>query len=424
MNQVFPNIDGFVHPESDIQTINTVQYWGFFSKEELAAAPGRLLMLDIDFGRACSLRCPSCFRKDNAVDDSDTPDLSYKQLLDVIDQAQTSGLTQVKICGAGEPLENPRLLDLAEDLTARGIGLSVFTKAHVFGSDEWTERVFGRRHGLRKAADACEAFFRLKTSFLVSCQSLDPAVQDALVGHVPGYTAKRNLALERLAEAGFRSTCPTRLAMCSNPIQRTNYNDIFSIYEYGRERNILPVTAALMISGKQLDARFLAQHDVTDAEKLDLFVRIYRYNIQNGINTLDQLEHDGISCMPGIHPCNQIAAGLYLTSNGTIVRCPGDGGPPLGNVRERSIADLWQAATTWQYSGRYNCGCPYKEGRTLPLGLYRAVLDAIRSDSGLLRSKTRSARTLRRSQNSPRYPKPYDEPFTSLNSDTKEVCVS
>lgn len=74
--------------------------------------------------------------------------------------------------------------------------------------------------------------------------------------------------------------------------------------------------------------------------------------------------------MPGIHPCNQIAAGLYLTCNGGVLRCPGDSGESLGNVHEKSIIDIWGEARNWKLNGKFNCHCPFKDGITLPSGLY------------------------------------------------------
>ena len=111
---------------------NTVQYWGFFTHQEIKEATqhGKLLMLDIDFGRKCSLHCPSCFRRKNLIDNGQ-PDMDYNQLLITIRQAKQLGLRSVKICGAGEPFENPKLLQLAHDLTTMDVGLAIFTKGHV-----------------------------------------------------------------------------------------------------------------------------------------------------------------------------------------------------------------------------------------------------------------------------------------------------
>lgn len=216
---------------------NTVQYWGFFSKEEITREAGRLLMLDIDFGRACSLRCPTCFRRTYPVDDSHDEDLTFEELLDVISDARQLGLKEVKICGAGEPFENPNLLRLAHQLTNWNIGLAIFTKGHVLGDDGLAAKYFAKE-GITDARSLISKLFRFKTSILVSFQSADPQIQDQMVGGISGYTAKRNRGLELLGEAGFNRTSPTRLALCTNPITKNNFDELFEIYVWCCKRNI------------------------------------------------------------------------------------------------------------------------------------------------------------------------------------------
>src|SRR3989338_9118445 len=122
---------------------NKIQHWGFFTQEELDANKGKLLMLDIDFRRYCSLSCSSCFRKSSRVDEGNPEDLSYDELLAVIDEAKGLGLQSIKICGAGEPMQDSRFLPFARDIDKKGIGLAVFTKGQVVGNDEEARRFNG-----------------------------------------------------------------------------------------------------------------------------------------------------------------------------------------------------------------------------------------------------------------------------------------
>lgn len=371
-----PRIQKVIFENPAEEQLATTQYWGFFSKDEIARNAGRLLMLDIDFGRDCSLRCPTCFRRSNPVDDSADCDLTFDQLLDVIHEAKKLGLKTVKICGAGEPLENPDLLRLARQLTEWGVGLSIFSKGHVLGDDSIAARVFGHE-GVRNASSLASALHELKTSMLLSFQSFNPKIQDRLVGNVKGHTARRNRAAEILAEAGFNKCLPTRLAFCANPITHANYRELFDIYTYCRERNILPVIAALMTSGKQFGHEYLAGIDVTDDQKIDLYCRIYEYNIMNGIQSLNRVFTEGISPLAGIHPCNQIAAGLYVTCNGNVISCPGDSECILGNIRRESIRDIWNQSDNYRRRGTFNCKCPPKDGKTIPYDLYSMVLNKL-----------------------------------------------
>jgi len=372
MTPIYPDIPKFTTPRRDPVELSVVQHWGFFSRDELTQSPGRLMMLDIDFGRECSLRCPTCFRRRNAVDDSADPDLSYDELLDVLRQARELGLTSVKICGAGEPFENQDLLRLARTLTDWDVGLSIFTKGHVLGDDGLAERVFAHE-GVQGSRALAQRLFELKTSVLLSFQSFRPEIQDRLVGNVDGHTIRRNRAAELLCDVGFNRSTPTRLAFCANPITQENYDELFDIYIYCRERHILPVIAALMVSGKQFSRRFLDRVDVSPEQKLELWARIYRYNLDYGIQSADDLVRDGVSSMPGIHPCNQIAVGLYVTLNGNVTMCPGDANHLLGNIHKDALADIWAAASP--HRGQFNCGCPPKCATTLPSQLLSRTRD-------------------------------------------------
>ncbi|MFA6128221.1 MAG: radical SAM protein [Bacteroidales bacterium] len=373
--KIFPNVCKYnVLRNSALN--NLVQNWGFFSKEEFENNPNSLMMLDIDFGRKCSLSCPACFRRNNNVDNDDFTDLSYDELISVIIDAKNIGLKYIKICGAGEPFENPLLVRFAEELTSMNIGLSIFTKGHILGDDNLTKKIF-YNDGINTADELAQKLFNLNTSILISAQSFDPIIQDKLVGNISGYTLLRNKAIELLATIGFNKCSPTRLALCSNPITRLNYPEIFTIYKYCRERNILPINAALMTSGNQLTQSFLNKYDVSNQEKEELYFQIYKYNIDNGIQDIQSITSEGISCLPGIHPCNQIVSGLYLTSNGNVVRCPGDACTPLGNTHNVSISKLWHNCKEWKYSKMYNVSCPYKDGITLPKNIYLNVLSRL-----------------------------------------------
>lgn len=356
---------------------NTIPYWGFFTREEIEKNKGKLLMLDIDFGRYCSLNCPYCFRKSSVVDDfSGKGDLSYNELISVIDEAIPLGLKSVKICGAGEPTQNKYFYRFVNDMTERDIGVAVFTKGQVLGSDEQAKKFYSQ-YGINSAKELCEKLSKLKVSVMLAFQSFDSNLQEKMVGNIPDYTSIRNIALRNLVDAGFSDSNPTRLALCSNPITRTNFKEIFDIYVFSRERNIYPVTSALMTSGKQLDNQFLNENDVSDKEKIDLFTRIYNYNLEHGIQTIKELEEDGISVLPGIHPCNQIACGLYITARGIVVGCPGFT-EKEGDVKKQPLKQIWEQSQNYKRQGTFNCKCPPKDGKTIPLRLYKEVLENIK----------------------------------------------
>ncbi|MFH1587540.1 MAG: radical SAM protein [Candidatus Diapherotrites archaeon] len=356
---------------------NSFPNWGFFSREEIEKNKGKLLMLDIDFGRYCSLNCPYCFRKSSVLDDfCRGVDLSYDELVSVIDDARKLGLISVKICGAGEPTQNKYFLRFVRDMTERDVGVAVFTKGQVLGSDKETKRFYSE-YGINSALELCKELKKYKVSVMLAFQSFNTELQDKMVGGMKGHTLTRNKALENLVKAGFNDSNPTRLALCSNPITKENYDEFFDIYVYARERNIYPVTAVLMTSGKQIDNDFIKKTDVSAQEKIDLYTKIYSYNIDHGIQTLEQIENGGVSVLPGIHPCNQIACGLYVTSKGAVVGCPGFT-KKEGDVRKERISEIWKRSENFKRQGTFNCLCPPKDGKIIPDGFYSKVLQNLK----------------------------------------------
>lgn len=367
---------------------NKPKNWGFFTEEEIKDAIQenipRLLMLDLDlpFARDCSLRCPTCFRRNNAVDDASTGDISYEKLIEVIDESRELGLKTVKICGPGEPTENSDFFRFLRDVNERDIGVAVFTKGQM-GSDELA-RKYHSAEGVYTAEDFYKKCFEEHNiDFLICVSSFDEKLQNRLVGNPNqeklggSYTRIRNSSLEILAETGYTSTNPTRAVVVNAPVTKDTIVEAFYVHKWATERGFYSVTAMSMVSGKQFTPKFIKKVDPDFKQKIRLYEDIYNWQISQGIINLDDLHDDGISCMPGTHPCNQIASGLYVTADGNVVRCPGYN-EPIGNVKNESIRTIWERSAK-EYAGCFNCGCPPKSETTIPTNLYEVVLKNLRS---------------------------------------------
>ena len=91
------------------------------------------------------------------------------------------------------------------------------------------------------------------------------------------------------------------------------------------------------------------------------------------MQSIAQIREEGISAYAGAHPCNQVSVGMYLTNNGTIVRCPGDDKGTLGNIHRQSLTEIWQ-----NYKKKscinFNNGCPAKYGKSIPDYFFDKVL--------------------------------------------------
>jgi hypothetical protein len=107
---------------------------------------------------------------------------------------------------------------------------------------------------------------------------------------------------------------------------------------------------------------------------IDLYTKIYAFNIREGIQTLSQIKEEGVSAYAGGHPCNQTGCGMYVTTTGTVLRCPGDDTTILGNVWNDSLRRIWLKSENYCHSGSFNCGCPPKWDKSIPRNLFTDVI--------------------------------------------------
>ncbi|MCX6803127.1 MAG: radical SAM protein [Candidatus Diapherotrites archaeon] len=359
---------------------NKLNGWGY-SKEELQLNKGKLLTLDIDFGNMCSLNCPHCFRKDNRVDSGKNKLMSYSDIVNLVREAKKLGLKDVKFLGAGEPFQDKKFLDFLRELKKLDVIPCIFTKGHVIGDDSEVAKWFGHE-GITTGEQLVAELNKVNASILLGFNSFDPKVQDHIVGGVPGYTLKRNRALELLVKAGFNKASPTRLLLASNPITKENYSEIFEIYSWARVRNLLTIVCPTMVSGRCGEEDVWRKITPAEKELVALYTKIYEFNIEKGIQTFSQIKEEGISAYAGIQPCNQIACGMYVTLTGKVLRCPGDDVTEFGSIWDSSLENIWKNSENFKRAGTFNCQCPPKAGKSIPSSLYSKVLDNLKHKYG------------------------------------------
>lgn len=350
--------------------INDVRGWGIDAKT-LAENLGKLLTIDLDYGTVCSLNCPSCFRKNNIIDTLSDRTMSDTDLRKVVLDAKSLGLRSVKFLGAGEPLENPGFIEFLRFLKEQEIIPVVFTKGHVIGDDAVTERVWGYL-GIHTGAQLVEELDACGASVVVGFNSFDDKLQAKLSGSPTNYAALRNRTLELLYHRGFADSNPTRLAVGVNPVTKRNVNEASEIYRWARLRGIYAVVTPTMVSGRSGKQATWAAITPSAEELVRLYEEIYRFNISTGLQTLEQIRSEGVAAYAGGHPCNQVAAGLYVTSSGAVLRCPGDV-LVEGSIWESDIKAIWRHSTNFSRQGAFNNCCPAKDGKSIPLGLYGDV---------------------------------------------------
>jgi MoaA/NifB/PqqE/SkfB family radical SAM enzyme len=76
-----------------------------------------------------------------------------------------------------------------------------------------------------------------------------------------------------------------------------------------------------------------------------------------------------------VAPCNQVGCGLSVTIDGTVLGCPGNDIDVLGYVPDQPIETIWFNSANYRLRrGTYNCGCPAKIGKSIPVRLFERVM--------------------------------------------------
>jgi MoaA/NifB/PqqE/SkfB family radical SAM enzyme len=223
-------------------------------------------------------------------------------------------------------------------------------------------------------------------TFLIGARSFDPKIENKYIPTknptIRGmfdYHASRNLAIERLCNAGMNSD-PNKqhLAVIASPVGPETINDIFEMFQWSIERNIVPFVTVTMVSGKGHSMVNRHQEQQFVQKYQDLAVQIYSYLIDQDIVSVERLQHEGVSSYVGISPCNQLTHGLYIHYDGEVWRCPGNDTKDFivnPNVRDSKLLDIWTNSINYRIN-KYNNRC-VKDGITIPTDFYKNVLDRI-----------------------------------------------
>lgn len=354
--------------------INDIKGWSF-SKKYIEENTGKLLTLDLDYGNFCSLNCPHCFRKSNFINKIEQKELRIDDLKKIIIDAKKLGLKQVKFLGKGEPLENDGFLEFLEFLKEQDIWSIIFTKAHMIGDDTLAEKYYSK-YGITTGEELVKKLKKLNVSLVVGFNAIDADVQNQMVGDFKGtYTPKRNRALYLLVKYGFTDTMPTRLALGVNPVTKQNINEALLIYKWARLRNMYVVLTTTMVSGRAKEWKLI---NPSNQEIISLYQQIYQFNLNTGLQTLQQLQEEGISSYAGGSPCNQVGTGMYITLKGEVLMCPGSEEYDFGNIFEDTLESIWLKSDNYKKRrGVFNCHCPAKDGKSLPANIYNSIIGAL-----------------------------------------------
>ncbi|MFA6064454.1 MAG: hypothetical protein WCW44_01410 [archaeon] len=375
----------------------------------------------------CLHKCPACFNEQSMVYSKEKRDLEGKliqnstqqlnkmlnleETLGVIDQAieiakkEGHDFKSVKFLGPGELLMNPQLFKIIEEYHKRGIQLNIFTKAALLGEDSLAQKYhkMNAKNLVEKLANYSNV------GLLVNFQSFDEKLQDTLVtstdenGNIAGlqgYSKIREKALVNLFNSKFYEAGKTnRICIINAPIVPENIEESFDIYKFFVERGTPIVMTPSMMSGKGC-GQYKRQEKTLTAKQwhdklVELYANIYAYNVKNGVQTEEQIKHEGIASYVGAEPCNQVATGLYLRANGIVQMCPGkfDKETVYANVLDTPLNEIWDNSPNKKMGitnpkNLINNKCPAKDGLAFPIDFYDRVMERykeiLKSESNLI----------------------------------------
>jgi len=386
---------------------NDVAFWGNIPKDKLHSClpdgTAKMFQMGVDIGNVCGLDCSACFRRDKRFDKMSKKNaLTHEEIVGYVREAkETLGLEQIKVLGRGEPFQNPRFLEFLEEVVGMGVGVSIFTKGHVLGSNWFTKR-YNKRYGITTAWELIERLRDLKlVSILLGFNSFDHATQERFVGVdkyprfslLRRYVEFRDQALLSLSIAGFnnyRQGETTKLALVAAPIKPENIEEIFDLYTWARERNIYMVSCPTNISGKGVDEFKRAGSFEGYKKRLeDLWVQIYIWNIRTGLTHIGTFIEDGPGLYPGCHPCNETAAGFYLNLSGQVNQCPGrcDASTIYSqDIRKDGLMSVWKGSLAYKrakHGKAFNYKCQARDGHSLPTDFYSNIKRRVLAELGV-----------------------------------------
>ncbi|VVB79512.1 7-carboxy-7-deazaguanine synthase [uncultured archaeon] len=275
-----------------------------------------LLTAQIENTNLCNLDCEYCFRGGSSSDEKKRFDkeISRSQLFHSIEELAELGVKTINIIGAGEPLLDPAMGDLLKYISSFNITPVIAT------------------NGSRITTELIETFDRTGSSIIIKMNSLNNDLQNRLVRR-NWFADRRDYGLRLLIESRFNKPSTdyqTRLGINSIVFQE-NKNEIYDIFRYCRNNNIMPLMSTFIPAGRTKDK--------TDKEvSMEEFLKIGR-EIQKIDREIYGINYNRLLPYLGGVPCTQCGkSSLYLTISGDISDCPGQL-HTVGNIRDISISE-------------------------------------------------------------------------------------
>lgn len=292
--------------------ITTLKAWSFYGKDIREAIEGkRVLNPSIDLSNNCNLNCPYCYveKAGSMNKKKNSNELSFENYKRTIDKLAAAGAKTINIIGAGEPTIDSDFRKIAEYIRSLDINLLVAT------------------NGIEIAkSDSLVPFLNdIEASIVLKVNSFNNKLQDLLVDQA-GYSKFRAKALEKLIFNGFNSTKPSRLGI-NTLLMKANLDEIFDIFKYCRENNIVFIAGNYMPTGRTEASIFQGEYLLKDKNNKRFFETVSSCDyklIRQKIIDYDNANNfpvkspdayiSGLPCIQGL--------GVQIDNTGRIWHCP------------------------------------------------------------------------------------------------------
>lgn len=268
---------------------------------------GKLLGLGLELTSKCNLKCVYCYTCTGKPPLEN--ELTYEEIINIIEQALPLGLRKVGIVGRGEPLLDLRLPKLVSFSFQKGLRVTVYTNGTLINKS------------------LADLFFSTETSLVISLNSLRAEVNDYLRG-VNGTLKKTLAGIKMLKDVGY----PDRKhkVIIESVVTRYNMNDLPTLWKWAREQGFIPDIERLTLTfcGR-------AGHDihVSPRKLFNLFKTLRKIDESEFGLTWDvQPPHAGFYCTRHFYGCLINAWGYVQPCSGLAIH--------IANVRRKRLESI------------------------------------------------------------------------------------
>jgi len=296
-----------------------------FSKEDVydALKEGRLLTMHIFLENVCNFKCPFCLTQTRTFKN----ELNTSELKKLISDGKSLGVKTIAIAGAGEPLLANNFWEIIDFIKANNLNVIVFSNMSLI-----TKEMAQKLH-------------ENKISIIGKLNSFKKEVQEKYIGNVAGAYEKMQNGLKNLLAVGYTKLNEKEETMLAleTSILNENVNDLYDFWIYCRENNIFPIVDTIYYQGKATESAY--EDYLVDYPLIDSAIKkINEYDKKIGHNwKIKLLKHNGKGVLIGELglDCIKIGTNLNVDVEGRVFDCFNMSGLGYGNIREKSLVDIW-----------------------------------------------------------------------------------